>query len=747
MDQVRKTFFDPLATTKDRIREILEGLPVGSAHPFSPERILLCRTANGIDEIDTSSYQHDFFCNAVDLGEMGETLLRRMAGFQSHLRVFDEFQITQAPSSTFSIPITSSHITILAVSERMPTYYDFCLADASGNACCFDHRAMRTFSGIVHSGDITNAMDLLQFVRIDKDTLTAKEICVFISGYSKTEITRFQGTHPALLVADHTDKVLTMLGLPPHEGCFTNPLSTDSLHHPGAIGRSNGWRCYHLLSLGDQESWRLAGLLNPVSGNDRQQQDVFEQQVSQPRVPGSNPTRQFHNVCTISNAPYNSSGPEPIVDSENLGNIMSRKGALFFAGSVTRPSFLTLENMQTIKFGTGIDFQLLEEKDPDYDSPASVLLPCIFGSRLEGPVLLATGTVPSNVPFSNERALRNYYDQLKSVVVTVDDRMTDNARNLAPPYRINALFIVQLNPEVEPMNAEEVTALLDSTNINAVTALAGPQSLVLVQAFDKCYFYRGLANRAHLDTTTLAYGSDVTQLLTSVDVEEILDPRIKRIVNLEEENTILLPNSGEVIRLHALEKLFKDLTIDRISDLAGDISAAIPQIQILLNQKDLQSLSKSLVALLSSKVGEVTGHLRSAYIEFLGSEYNPANQESAKKKARMLGELRKTTKRLETGLKPVISQLAIMMSSQTTSKRTHDLKRLLRQNQIKSNVEATKTMSFDTIAGYLEEYAEDMGVMLLKIDETPYRQLLGNLGLVTNAVMNARYVQFAPTTL
>lgn len=86
MDRVRKTFFDPLATTKDRVREILEGLPVGSAHPFSPERILLCRTANGIDEIDTSSYQHDFFCNAVDLGEMGETLLRRMAGFQSYLR-------------------------------------------------------------------------------------------------------------------------------------------------------------------------------------------------------------------------------------------------------------------------------------------------------------------------------------------------------------------------------------------------------------------------------------------------------------------------------------------------------------------------------------------------------------------------------------------------------------------------------------------------------------------------------------
>jgi hypothetical protein len=85
MERVRKTFFDPLATSKARIRELLEGLPVGSAHPFSPERILLCRTDNGIDEIDISSYPEDFFFNAVDLGEMGEILLRRMAGFPSHL--------------------------------------------------------------------------------------------------------------------------------------------------------------------------------------------------------------------------------------------------------------------------------------------------------------------------------------------------------------------------------------------------------------------------------------------------------------------------------------------------------------------------------------------------------------------------------------------------------------------------------------------------------------------------------------
>jgi hypothetical protein len=44
-------------------------------------------------------------------------------------------------------------------------------------------------------------------VKIDKESLTDKEICVFISGYQSTHITRFLGTDPALLVADHVDKV------------------------------------------------------------------------------------------------------------------------------------------------------------------------------------------------------------------------------------------------------------------------------------------------------------------------------------------------------------------------------------------------------------------------------------------------------------------------------------------------------------------------------------------------------------
>lgn len=161
--------------------------------------------------------------------------------------MFEEFQIMQAPASTFKIPIVSGQITVLAVSERTPTYYDFCLADASCNTCCWCERD--TFPGIQHSGDIYYANDLLDYVKIDKNSMTKSEICVFISGYNTTQITRFLGTNPALLVADHVEKV--------NKGsicmeCELTEWFPDSLHHTSTIRRSDNWRCDYLLPVGNQ---------------------------------------------------------------------------------------------------------------------------------------------------------------------------------------------------------------------------------------------------------------------------------------------------------------------------------------------------------------------------------------------------------------------------------------------------------------------------------------------------------------
>lgn len=93
MEKVRKVFFDPLVASKAQIREMLHVLPIGSAHPFSPEKVLICRTQDGTEEIDISSYPSEYFCNAVDLGHMSEDLLMRMADFPSKLGMFSHITL------------------------------------------------------------------------------------------------------------------------------------------------------------------------------------------------------------------------------------------------------------------------------------------------------------------------------------------------------------------------------------------------------------------------------------------------------------------------------------------------------------------------------------------------------------------------------------------------------------------------------------------------------------------------------
>ncbi|TVY17743.1 hypothetical protein LARI1_G004844 [Lachnellula arida] len=710
MERITKVFFDPLATTKSQIRAILEDRPVGSAHPFSPERLLLCRTAEGIDEIDISAYPEDYFFNAVDLGELGETLLRRMAGFPSHLAVFNDYTIQQAPASTFKVPIVSGEIAVFAVSELTPTYYDFCIADADCNVCCW--RAQYTFAGVRHSGDLIVKRDILHYIRIDPEKLIKKELAIFISGYNTTRLTRFLGSNPAVLIANNIDKILYIV-----------PVPLDA----ATIGDAT--ICCPLVVKQDGNSLICSILPTPTTDRDI---SCRANKMESSSLPEAVNRADFTMATSVAKPALQDVAPaagtdidNAISNSKNTPTMTSKPNAVIGSKSTILPSIIDQDTTQIIRFGTGIEFK--EGPESDARDTSTVILPCIFGSQLDGPVLLATGRVPTNVPFSDEHSLRCYYQQVRSVVVVVDDRMTDNARNLASAYRINALFIVQVTPKEAPKTSEEVLALLNSVNINAVTALAGPQSLILVSISEKYYFYRGIANRLHLNTATLPFGSDITDMLEAAGVESIIDPQSKRIVNLDESNTIIFPSTGQVVKPQDLKKLFQDLPVDQVATMKEDIAAAVPQLQALMNQTDLQQLSNALITTLYAKTSNVLAPLRTAYINFLTKEYKAGDPDLLKRKNDMLGKLRKETKSLQKAVESATSNLANMMSSQTTSKRTHDLNRLQRQTTIQNNVEAAKNMTFHKLAEMLENHAGEMGMMVMNIDETPYRQLLGTL--------------------
>ncbi|TQV94438.1 Cyclic-AMP phosphodiesterase, class-II [Cordyceps javanica] len=714
MERVRKLCFDPLLTTKEQIRQRLSTLPAGTAHPFSLERILLCKVDDEIQEIDISSYPEDFFYNAVDLGEMGEVLLRRMAKFHQ-LAVFNDFQIMQAPASTFRVPISSDKIAILAVSTLEPTYWDFCFADAHCNTCCW--LAQTTFPGIRHSGDIVQNRDLLDYVVVNEATLTDKEICVFISGFRVTQITKFLGTHPALMVADHVEKTLYIIPVP----LDAATIGDATICCPLVFKRDGDFIVFSILPKATTDkgmycnSSRLSSL-------------AFEEAVSR---------ADFSMTAAL---PASAHMPkEDKVELQRNSNsaaaIVSQDSAVFMTSATAIPPHLDVDCSQVIKFDTGLEFASAEPASMPPKNKRSTVLPCIWGTEFQGPMLLATGACPSNVPFQNAGALLEYYERLKTVVFVLNDRMTDNARNLASSYRMNAVFVVQPEEVTRTETRDDIVRCLDSVNINAVTALAGPQSLVLVQLASKFYFYRGIANLQHLNTSLLEFGSEFTPAVQSAGLAALLEPTVKRICNLgDSSNSILLPVSKQSVQPKDLPCLFSAASAVQIQGMEEDIAAAIPQLQVLLNEKDLLTLSHSLVEVLVRKTAEATQPARSAYMDFLAANWDNNDSAVLKKKALLQGELKRVARQAQVTLEPAISRLSGMISFRNTSKRTHDLKRLERQSKIQGNVQAAKEMTFARLAEYLEDYASDMGVMVLNIETNPFQQLLSRL---TGAAIDA----------
>ncbi|KAJ6779356.1 hypothetical protein PWT90_04021 [Aphanocladium album] len=707
-DRVRKVCFDPLLTTKEQIRQRLQSLPSGTAHPFSPERILLCKVGNDIHELDISSLPEDYFYNAVDLGEMGEVLLQRMAKFPSHLSVFNDFQIMQAPASTFKIPISSDKITMLAVSALKPTYWDFCFADGRSNVCCWNARS--TLPGITHSGDYLQGGDLLDYIKVNEARLTDKEICVFISGWQKTHITRFLGTHPAMMVADHVDKILYIIPVPMDAATIGNA----TICCPLVFKREDESIIFSILSKASTDTGKMAS--GPTLSS-----SAWIEAISRADFSIAEP---LPSVV----ADYQQAQAETLDITTSAAALVSHDNALFMTNATTIPPHLGMSESQVVKFGTGLQFTTADNSQVDSNHAVSTVLPCIWGTEFQGPMLLANGACPSNVPFTSTAALLSYYEQLKSVVFVVNDRMTDNARNLAPSYRMNAVFIVQPQSATQSGTGEDVLDYLNSVNINAVTALAGPQALILIQLAKRFYFYRGIANRAHLNTSLLEFGSEITSIVETAGLAALLEPTARRICNLGDgSNAVLLPVSQRYVRPNDLATLLSGASTQQVQAMEDDISAAVPQLQMLLNEKELLVLSHVMVQALVAKESEATKDARTAYLDFLQTNWDTQDQDALKQKAFLRGELKKATQKMQVALEPAISKLSAMISFRTSSKRTHDLKRLQRQSTIKGNVQAAKEMTFEKLADYLEQYASDMGVMVLNIQHGPFARLLANL--------------------
>ncbi|KAH8592190.1 hypothetical protein B0O99DRAFT_663354 [Bisporella sp. PMI_857] len=702
MDKVTKVYFDPLLGDRAQIKALLLSLPVGSAHPFNKE--LLLHTQQGfIQPIDISMHDDDYFSNTVSLADLGEDVLNRMKRFREISEFNESFTIQQAPSPKFKIPLVNGKIHIFAVSQRTPTYYDLCIGDSGNKTSCYN--ATNTFAGIHHSGDINSGNNLLQYLKI-RDNLDDTPRTVFVSGYSYTALSRYRDYNPLVLVADHQTKTLYIV-----------PVPLDA----ASIGDAT--ICCPLVIRKDEGSLICSILPTPGVETDKMcSGETMPSSALPTAISRADFVIEEQEVIAL-NAESTSAEELDLLDDSTISDLaVPAKSLVIATHGIILPTLPV--TTQLIRFGKGLQWMVGNQTVREKEGSLSVF-PCILGGLLEGPMVLATGELPVNVPFNNTTALRRYLEQAKSITIIVDEKMTDNSRNLASKWRINGLFIIQ-KPDQTPGDTEDVTQLLEKLNINAVTALAGPQSLVVAQLGNSYYFYRGISDPKYLDSSSFKFGQDITELINRQDfvVGNLFHPSWPRLINLAQDNPVYMPVTNQSLQIAQLKHIFESSSLADIRVFKDDIVTMVPQLQALLSDDKLQALCSELLDLVNQKITTDTAPARSEYAIFVSRELDIADPESVKKKNALLSTLRKLSKESQKDVQWLTEALGNVVSTQTSSSRTHDLKRLVRQNAIKNNVDAAKTMNFQQLGELLELHADQMGVLVVHVDTGAYQRYL-----------------------
>lgn len=757
MDKVTKVFFNPLLGDRDQIRSLLLTLPVGSAHAFGGE--LLVRSAlNDITSIDISMHTEDYFSNAVSLGDLGEEVLDRMKLFPADIGVYNqEYNIQQAPSSSFTVPIVNGQIHIFAVSVKKPTFYDLCVGDAAFRTCCF--KSSRVFYGMQHSGDKVIDNVLLQYLKLGSE-LDDEPRAVFVSGYLKHALHRYKEHNPLVLVANHETKTL-----------YTIPVPLDT----ATIGQEATLCCPLVIKKNANDNTLLCSILpNPAIDSNlsctgsRLESPAFATAISRAASllaqPDSTSRPPLENVELESRFPLDQARDHAQDSPTNKLHLLiathsSRLHCPASCSEISEPrsprtrgiwqssiqcdeeaSLDTVNESlpQILRFGRGLEWVIGGQTSrAELNLSGPNVLPCILGDMLEGPMLLAIGETPTNVPFRNMAELHQYYKLAKSIAVVVDEKMTDNARNLATTWRLNGLFVLQASDAHTPDEALDVVPILEKMNINAITALAGPQSLVLSQLGTKYYFYRGIANPRLVDASSWKFGQDVTDIVLThglVKLAELVHLQSwPRLVDLATENLVHLPKLNQMLRLNDLEESLKNASMDNIMHLKYDITTIIPQLQTLLPQDKLRKACENLITLVSAKVNGTMGSARREYSRFVVQEFDPTDAESKRRKDALLFNLRQESKVAQQNVQWLTEALGNVVSTQTTSSRVHDLKRLARQAAIQGNVSIAKAMNFEKLSDILEEHAAMMGVLVVNVRTEPYKKYISESLYLTQA--------------
>ncbi|TFH07334.1 MAG: hypothetical protein E4H07_09220 [Nitrosomonadales bacterium] len=316
------------------------------------------------------------------------------------------------------------------------------------------------------------------------------------------------------------------------------------------------------------------------------------------------------------------------------------------------------------------------------DEQSDVILPIAGGSAVMADNILVHAKKPK---------VQNYAALLQAarhVVIVVGEEMQNSLIDKCQ-NKVNAVFVV-----VPVIQSGDVISIMDSMCINAVTAMAGPCSIVLAHIANDYYFYRGVTWPGFIENAE--YGSIVTRnmdTLQNIDTASYLWPFVA------DMNEVYIEN--EKIPLDSVKSIRFDLAVPAFTDL-------LYQLQVVMSPEKLKVIQSTILGLIANREQELrqSTHVKQMIAE---GRFKDIKKYITEQKALYVG---------------VVSLLQNAISLQKSSSRKHDLNRLMRKEVITANVNKAATK---TIGDMIEEMCTDLGAISCLINNELLHSLLRHL--------------------
>jgi len=582
--------------------------------------------------------------------------------FEEKIGVVCKYQLeVMSTNQTIVVPLCCGSIQMFSASIRENTdnYFDLCLYTDRNECLNYFYKEIGPY---VHSGD-THAMFGGGFLHTI--TITNNDRAMFflnVTGYNKTPLHLFAKHTPSVCVVNHDTRTVYIVPC---------PLDIMSMGHKGDFA---------ILAKGtiENNTIKLTILPRPIireGMNTGQTNSVTANAINEAKntnvisqTPSRDQTSQIEDEFMMDFA-------EPDVLAQQEHVLLRGEPVVVVQHMYNVPT--ELENLKRYYFGSTIS---------ETDNMSQVILPIAGGSVVMGDNILV------HAKTSKVDNYKNILNSSSFVVIVVGEEMANSLIDKCQT-KVNALFIVT------PLNQTgNVIDIMDSMCINAVTAMAGPCSLVLTHIENEYYFYRGINWPRFIENAS--YGDKVTENMKNLNIDTSSYPW-PFVANMDE---IYFKN--DKIAVADVEQInFVEAELPAVKDV-------VCQLQIIMSPEKLQKIQTAIIGIIIKNENDL--------------RQSPQVKQMIKEKR--FSEIKKyindVSFKFKTCYKDIVSLLQNTISLQKSSSKKYDLNRLMRKEVISANVKEAESQSMGEM---IDNLCTTMGTISCLINNTLMRDLLKHL--------------------